>query len=299
MGVLTRPEGSEPEDFHLSRRLLGGVMFAGYALAAGPLRADPIVTDTKGLFAQAVEIPSHGVKLPGYLAMPADAKNRPVIVVISEIFGLHEHIRDLCRRLAHQGYVAIAPDLFARAGNPAAMTMEQISDIMKVVATATDKQVMGDIEATLDFLGSKPRLGQKHADFADLKRVGVTGFCWGGAVVWMALAEVSRVKSGVAWYGRLAPPAKPTEDRKWPLQVVDQLHGPVLGLYAGLDKGIPQTDVQAMRDALKAKGDTKSELITYPDAQHGFNADYRANTYNEKDAKDGWQRLLAWFAKTL
>jgi len=297
MAYLSRPEGTEPQDFHLSRRMLGGLMFAGYTLAAGPLRADPIKTDTNGLFAQAVEIPSHGVKLPGYLAMPADAKNRPVVVVVSEIFGLHEYIRDVCRRLAHQGYVAIAPDFFARAGNPAAMTMQQMQEISKIVATATDKQVMGDIEATLDFLASRPKLGQAHPDFANMKRVGATGFCWGGGVVWMAMAEVSRIKTGVAWYGRLSGPPveKRTEDRKYPLELVKQIHGPVLGLYAGLDKGIPQTDVQAMRDALKAKGDKVSELVTYGDAQHGFHADYRAATYNQKDAEDGWKRLSAWF----
>lgn len=300
MTLLTRPEGHEPQDLNLSRRGLAGLMFAGYTLAAGPLRADPIITDAHGLFTAAVEVPSHGFHMPAYLAMPTDARHRPVVLVVSEIFGLHEYIRDVCRRLAKLGYVAIAPDLFARAGNPAPMTMEQIPQIMKIVATADDAQVMGDLDATLDFLGSRPKLGQPHRDFADLKRVGVTGFCWGGGVVWMAMAEVKRVKTGVAWYGRLAAPSpRPPERRKYPLELVDQIHGPVLGLYAGQDRGIPISDVDAMRNALKAKGDHVSELIVYPDAQHGFHADYRAPTYNVADATDGWGRLTAWFAAHL
>jgi carboxymethylenebutenolidase len=296
---LTRPEGSQPQDFNVSRRGVAAVMFAGYTLAAGPLRAETITTDTNGLFTKALTIPSHGADLPGYLAMPADAHKAPVVVVISEVFGLHEYIRDVCRRLAKQGYVAIAPDFFARAGNPATLGMDQFPAIMKIVATATDKQVMGDINAALDLLASKPALGQKHRDFADMSRVGITGFCWGGGVVWMAMIEVPRIKTGVAWYGRLAPPKEPGgEDRKYPLQEPRLVHGPVLGLYAGQDKGIPVTDVDAMRAALRAKGDNKSELIEYPDAQHGFHADYRPS-YNEADAKDGWKRLTAWFDKNL
>ncbi len=296
---LTRATGSEPEDFHLSRRGVAIAMFAGYTLAAGPIRAETITTDTKGLCACAVTIPSHGFDLPGYVAMPEDARHAPVVVVVSEVFGLHEYIRDVCRRLAHQGYVAIAPDFFARAGNPAAMTMDQRAEIFKIVATATDKQVMGDINAALDFLASKPKLGQKHPDFADMNRVGVTGFCWGGGVTWMAMIEVPRIKTGVAWYGQMFPGnPRSTEDRKYPIEEVDKIHGPVLGLYAGLDKGFTPDQVEAMRKALKAKGDSKSELIEYPDAQHGFHADYRPS-YNEKDAKDGWARLLAWFDKYL
>lgn len=294
MNHLTRPEGCEPEDFHLSRRAVGAAMFAGYTLAAGPIRAATISTSAEGLFTKAVTIPSHGAELPGYLAMPADARRNPVVVVISEIFGLHEYIRDVCRRVARLGYVAIAPDFFARAGNPAAMTMQQMPNIMKIVATATDKQVMGDIEATLDFLGSRPQLGQMHRDFADLKRVGITGFCWGGGVVWMAMAEVPRIRTGVAWYGRLGRPAQSTEARKYPLELIRQIHGPVLGLYAGKDQGIPVPDVDAMRKALRAKGDKVSELIVYPDAGHGFHADYRPS-YNQADAEDGWRRLTAWF----
>ncbi|HWE44528.1 MAG TPA: dienelactone hydrolase family protein [Caulobacteraceae bacterium] len=296
---LTRADVSQPEDFHLSRRGVAALMFAGYTLAAGPIRAETITTDTKGLFASAITIPSHGFNLPGYIAMPQDARHTPVVVVISEVFGLHEYIRDVCRRLAHAGYVAIAPDFFARAGNPATLTMDQRAEIFRIVATATDKQVMGDINATLDYIASKPALGQKHPDFADMNRVGITGFCWGGGVTWMAMIEVPRIKTGVAWYGQLFPGnPRSAEDRKYPVEEVDKIHGPVLGLYAGLDKGFTPDQVEAMRKALKAKGDTRSELIEYPDAQHGFHADYRA-TYNEKDAKDGWARLLAWFDKYL
>ncbi len=297
--VLHRAEGSKPEDFNLSRRAIGLTLFAGYTLAAGPIRAETITTAAKGLCACAITIPSHGANLPGYIAMPEGARHAPVVVVISEVFGLHEYIRDVCRRLAHMGYVAVAPDFFARAGNPAAMTMDQFPEIRKIVATATDKQVMGDINATLDLLASRPAFGQKHADFADMKRVGITGFCWGGGVTWMAMIEVPRIKTGVAWYGQMYPGnPRSAEDRKYPIEEVGKIHGPVLGLYAGQDKGFPPEQVEGMRKALKAKGDKVSELIVYPDAQHGFHADYRPS-YNEKDAKDGWARLTEWFKKHL
>jgi carboxymethylenebutenolidase len=300
MSVLPRPEGLTAEDLKFSRRALGGLLFAGYALGAGPSRADTITTDTAGIFATAVEIPSGDVKLPGYVAMPENAKKRPVVLVVSEVFGLHEYIRDVCRRLAKAGYVAVAPDLFVRAGNPAPLT--DFNEIRKIVSTATDAQVMGDLKATLAWLKSNPDLGQPHEGkgrpkFADMGKVGITGFCWGGAVVWMAAAQIPQVKAGVAWYGRLAPP-KPgdflgDEHRQWPLEVVDKLHAPVLGLYASEDKGIPVSDVDAMRGAL-AKANKPGELVVYPGAQHGFHADYR-QSYNQEAAQDGWNRLLDWF----
>jgi carboxymethylenebutenolidase len=286
MQDLKRPEGSESRDFDLTRRGAAAAVLAGYAVGAGPVRADPIQTDTKGLTAERIEITApDGFRLPAYVAAPENAAHAPAILVVSEIFGLHEYIRDIARRLAKQGYIAIAPDFFARAGD--ASTIADNSALMKVVATATNAQVMGDAKAALDWV---------QAHFPGTKRFGVTGFCWGGGVTWMAVATDPRLKAGVAWYGRLVPPANMTEKREWPIDVAGRLHGPVLGLYAGKDKGITQENVEAMRAKLKAVH-SKSEIIVYPDANHGFHADYRANTYNRPDAEDGWKRLTAWFDK--
>jgi carboxymethylenebutenolidase len=307
MPTLIRPEGALPQDFHVTRRAAGGLRIAGYALGAGKVSADPIHTDTEGLVALEVRVPEAGYQMPAYLAFPAGARHRPVVVVVSEIFGLHEYIRDLCRRLAKAGYVAIAPDFYARVGDPAPEA--NFDEIRKIVATATHAQVMGDIHASLDWLASNPDVGQGHgalgglARFADVERAGITGFCWGGSTVWMALADDPRFKAGVAWYGRLAPP-KPgeflgDEKRPWPLDIASQLHGPVLGLYAGKDQGITAESIEKMKAALAAAGDRRSQIIVYPDANHGFHADYREKTYNKVDAEDGWKRLLAWFGKYL
>jgi carboxymethylenebutenolidase len=288
MTVLTRPEGPAPEDFVHSRRALGAMFFAGYALAAVSAEAAPITTDTGGLESHEVRIPlKEGTYLPAYMARPAGEGRYPIVIVVSEVFGVHEYIRDTCRRLAKLGYAAIAPAFFFRAGDPAPLT--DFEEIKKIVATATNEQVMGDIDATLDWLGEQ--------GWADRKRMAITGFCWGGAVVWMAVARFAEFKAGAAWYGRLAPP-KPGdfmggEKRQWPLEVAGELHAPVLGLYAGLDKGITAESIEQMRTALKADH-KKGEIIVYPDAQHGFHADYRP-TYNEADALDGWARMLAWF----
>jgi carboxymethylenebutenolidase len=303
MHVLKGPDGPGARDFDLTRRAAGGLLFAGYALGAGPLRAEPIHTDETGLIARMVEIPAaDGVKLPAYLAMPERARRAPVIVVISEVFGLHEYIRDVCRRLAKLGYVAIAPDLFVRAGDPSRLT--DFDEIKKIVSTATNAQVMGDVEATLDWLATEPDVGQpKGQRFADLRRVGITGFCWGGGAVWMAMAADPRFKAGVAWYGRLARPRPGEmggdEAREWPIDVAARLHGPVLGLYAGKDQGITAASIEEMRSALKAAGDRKSEILVYPEASHGFHADYRAATYDQPAAEDGWQRLTQWFDRYL
>ncbi|WAC47131.1 dienelactone hydrolase family protein [Asticcacaulis sp. SL142] len=305
---LTRPEGAEPQDFHLSRRGVAGLFFAGYALATGPVHAQAITTPTDGLFTQSLKIKtlrSEGkYEIPLYIAMPEKAKNRPVIIVVSEVFGVHDYIRDVCRRLAHKGYVAVAPDFFARKGNAAAVTdFEKIKDL---VEPATNRQVMDDMTATLNWLKTDPDLGQKRAmfgkkNFADMSRVGVTGFCWGGAVTWMAAASIPDVKAGVAWYGRLQRPPVDQflgkEDRKWPLDVVPALNKPVLGLYASDDAGIPQADVDKMNAALKA-ANKPSNIIVYPSTKHAFHADYRPS-YAEGPAKQGWEELLKWFDKYL
>jgi len=273
---LTRPEGSEPEDFEVTRRAAVGMFFAGYALAAVSAEAAPIVTPDKGLTIEEVFVPNGAPKpLPAYVARPAGGARHGAILVVNEIFGIHAYIKDICRRLAHLGYVAIAPDFFYRAGaNLPAMT--SIDEIRPIVAQATVPQVDGDVRAVTEWL--------KKQRFVKRDRIGITGFCWGGAVVWRSAMVDPDIKAGVAWYGQL----KPLIPR------AAELKAPVLGLYGALDQGIPQTDVEAMRAALKAAGKAQSDIRVYPDAQHGFHADYRAS-YNEADAKDGWARMLAFF----
>lgn len=289
---LTRPEGSEPADFNLSRRGLAGLLTAGYAAYAWSADAAPIVTDAEGLTVETVSVPENGGALPAYVARPAGSGRYAAVLVVSEVFGVHEHIRDLCRRLAKLGYVAIAPAFFVRTDpdNTLAQTQD-FNLIQKIVGAAHNEQVMGDVGATLKWLQDQP--------FVDRKRLAITGFCWGGAVVWMACARFPELKAGTAWYGRLSRPA-PTafmgdDTRAWPLDIAGQLKAPVLGLYGGKDQGIPVTDVELMRSALKTAGQSGSQLVVYPDAQHGFNADYRSS-YNEAAAKDGWTRMLAHFA---
>jgi carboxymethylenebutenolidase len=289
ISTLTRPEGSRPEDFNLSRRGIAGLMFSGYAAYALSAEAEPIHTDDVGLVTDNLVLPGDA-GLPAYVARPAGRGRYPAIIVVSEVFGVHDYIRDVCRRFAKLGYVAIAPAFFFRADpqNTLATTTD-FAVIQKIVATAHNDQVMGDVGTTLDWLQNQP--------FVDRKRLAITGFCWGGAVVWMAVDKYPTLKAGVAWYGRLAPPAPgqfmSDDHRRWPLQLAGELHTPVLGLYGGLDKGIPPTDIEAMRAALKAAGQTEDQLIVYPDAQHGFHADYRSS-YNKAAAEDGWARLLAF-----
>jgi carboxymethylenebutenolidase len=291
--TLTRPEGAMPEDFHLSRRGVAGLVFSGYAAYALSAEAQPIHTDEQDLLTDNVVIAEGGEGLPAYVARPAVRGRYPAIIVVSEVFGVHDYIRDVCRRFAKLGYVAIAPAFFFRAdpANTLATTMD-FAVIQKIVATAHNEQVMGDVGATLDWL-------QQQA-FVDKKRIAINGFCWGGAVVWMSVDRFPALKAGVSWYGRLSPPAPGSfmsdDQRQWPLQIAKTLHTPVLGLYGGKDQGIPPADIEAMRAALLAAGQTEDQLIVYPDAQHGFHADYRSS-YNKAAAEDGWARALA-FLKT-
>jgi carboxymethylenebutenolidase len=276
MEHLTRPGGSQPEDFHVTRRTAVSMFFAGYALAAVSAEAAPITTPADGLTIEEVLIPNGAPKpLPAYIARPKGGGRHAAIIVVNEIFGIHDYIKDICRRLAKLGYVAIAPDFFYRSGaNLPAMT--SIDQIRPIVMQATTDQVDGDVRATSGWL--------KGQRFVKGDRIGITGFCWGGAVVWRSAMVDPDIRAGVAWYGQL----KPLIPR------AAELKAPVLGLYGALDQGIPQTDVEAMRAALKAAGKTGSDLRVYPDAQHGFHADYRSS-YNEADAKDGLARMLAHF----
>jgi carboxymethylenebutenolidase len=226
---------------------------------------------------------------PAYLARP-DAPGRfPVVLVISEVFGVHEYIRDVCRRLARLGYVAIAPDLFVRSGDPS--KTNDFNQIRRIVGAASDKQIFNDLSGTVRFL--------KAQAFVDKSRMAVTGFCWGGAITWLICQRMPDFRVGAAWYGRLTAP-KPGEflgetNRPWPLPGVAQLRAPVIGFYAGKDQGIPLSDVEAMRSALVAARKTNSQIIVYPDSQHGFHADYRTS-YDPAAAQDAWTRMLAHFA---
>lgn len=277
---------TEPQTPKLTRRAVGGLLFSGYAAAALAQSAEPVVTPEEGLIVEVIAYPApDGFEMPAYVARPQAPGPHPVVIVVSEIFGIHAYIEDVCRRLAHAGYAAIAPAFFVRVDDPAPMT--DFARIREVVAAASHEQVMGDVGAALDWLAD--------ADWAS-DRIGVTGFCWGGAVTWMAAARFEAIDAGVAWYGRLAPPAEPDgEARPWPVDVAGELKAPVLGLYAGQDRGIALDTVEMMRAALAAGDDTGSQIVVYPEASHGFHADYRVS-YDAAAAEDGWRRLLAHFA---
>jgi carboxymethylenebutenolidase len=283
--------GLLPEDV-TRRGFIVTSLAAGFALAVQPVTAQTVITtDTQGLEAGEVKIPVSDGEIPAYRAMPEKGKNFPVALVVQEIFGVHEHIKDICRRFAKLGYMAIAPSLYARQGDVSQAKME---DIMKIVAQVPDAQVMSDLDATVAYAVKSGKGNAKH--------VGITGFCWGGRIVWLYAEHSKDLKAGVAWYGRLvaAPNSKPNPLMpKQPIELVDELKAPVLGLYGGKDQGIPVETVEQMRAALKkskSKAAQESDLVVYPDAGHGFNADYRPS-YNKEAATDGWQRLQAWFKK--
>ena len=258
----------------------------GFTLAAGPLNAQSVIrTDTEGLTAGEIMIPVDGGEVPGYRAMPAGKENVPVILVVQEIFGVHEYIKDVCRRLAKQGYMAIAPELYARQGDPSKYT-EIPKLFSEIVSKVPDSQVMSDLDASVKWAGSN---GGNTQD------IGITGFCWGGRIVWLYTAHNPNVKAGVAWYGRLVGDStKLTPEH--PVDIAASLNGPVLGLYGGKDAGIPADTIEAMEAQLE-KGNAAakaSKFIVYPDAPHAFHADYRPS-YREDAAKAGWKEALEWF----
>jgi len=267
-----------------SRRLFVVTSLAsGFALAVQPVSADTITTDASGLTAGEVRIPVEGGDIPGYRAMPAAGGPFPIVLVIQEIFGVHEHIKDICRRFAKLGYFAVAPALYAREGDVSQMT--DINEIIgKVVSKVPEAQVATDLDATVAWA--------KGTGKADTARLGVTGFCWGGRQVWLYAEHNANVKAAVAWYGPLQRP-KSENTPVNPVDLVKDLKVPVLGLYGAADAGIPVPQVEAMREALKAAG-RDSEIVIYPDTPHGFHADYRPS-YRPEQAKNGWKRLLAWF----
>ena len=260
---------------------------AGFALAARPVSAEPITTDTKGLTAGEVKIPVKDGTVPAYRAAPEKGGPFPTVLVVQEIFGVHEHIKDVCRRLAKVGYLAVAPELYSREGDVS--KIKEIPDIIsKVVSKVPDAQVMSDLDATVAWA--------KKDGNGDTAKLGITGFCWGGRIVWLYAAHSKDLKAGVAWYGRLSGAGKATElQPKYPIDLAGELKAPVLGLYGEKDTGIPVKDVEAMRAALK-KANKPGEIVVYPDAPHAFYADYRPS-YKKDAAEDGWKRLLEWFKK--
>ena len=265
------------------RDFVATVVGAGFALAVQPVAAQQIITtDSAGLSAGALRIASENGEIAAYRSMPAGGKSLPVVLVISEIFGVHEHIADLTRRLAKLGYLAVAPELFARQGDPRKLTnIQQI--ISEIVAKVPDAQVAADLDATLAWA---------VANGGDASRVAVTGFCWGGRQTWMYCARNPKVKAGVAWYGRIEDTVTLNQPRH-PIDIAAELKVPVLGLYGGKDQGIPLDNVEDMKQALATAGG-KSQIHVYPDAPHAFHADYRPS-YRKAEAEDGWRRMLDWF----
>jgi carboxymethylenebutenolidase len=265
------------------RSFLVGSLAAGFAMAVQPVSAQTITTDSAGLNAGEVKVPTKDGEMPAYRAMPAEGGPFPTVLVVQEIFGVHEHIKDVCRRLAKAGYIAIAPELYARQGDAS-----KISDIAKLIADIVSKvpdaQVMSDLDATVAWA--------KASGKADTGRLGVTGFCWGGRITWLYSAHNPGAKAGVAWYGPLV--GTPTDLKpKNPVDVAKDLKAPVLGLYGGADQGIPVEAVDKMREAMRA-AKKPGDIIVYPDTPHGFHADYRPS-YRKDEAEEGWQRLLSWF----
>lgn len=258
---------------------------SGFAAAALPVMAQTVVkTDADGLVVGEVTIPVGDFKMPAYRAAPAGKTGAPVVLVISEIFGVHEYIADVARRLAKQGYFAVAPELFVRQGDATAYG-EVAKLIAEVVSKVPDEQVMRDLDAAVAW---------SKAEGADTGKLGITGFCWGGRVVWLYSAHNPALKAGVAWYGRLVGASNPLQPRH-PVELAAQLHAPVLGLYGGQDTGIPLDTVEQMKTALAggSAAAKKSQFHVYPDAGHAFHADYRPS-YRQQAADDGWQRCLAW-----
>ena len=275
---------SPKTDFSRREMIAVTGLAAGFAVAVQPIAAQTAIsTDTNGLEAGEVKVRTSDGDIPAYRAKPAGNGPFPAVLVVQEIFGVHEHIKDLCRRLAKVGYMAVAPELYARQGDVSKIgDMQQI--IRDVVSKVPDRQVMSDLDATVAFA--------RDAGRGDTARLGITGFCWGGRIVWLYAAHNPNLKAGVAWYGRLVGDATATTP-KHPVQLAAELKAPVLGLYGAADQGIPVSTVDQMKQACAAANKT-CEFVVYPDTPHAFNADYRPS-YREGPAKDGWQRMLAWF----
>jgi len=267
------------------RRFVGAAVGSGFAAAVLPVSAETIRTPATGLVTGEVMIPVRGFQLPAYRAMPAGGSRLPVVLVVSEIFGVHEHIADVARRFAQRGYLAIAPELFVRQGD--AGSYGEIARLMaEVVMKTPDAEVMSDLDACVQWAQTQG---------GDTARLGVTGFCWGGRITWLYAAHNPAVKAGVAWYGRLVGAATALQPRH-PVDVAGELKAPVLGLYGSADTGIPLDTVDRMKAALAAGSPAarQSQFVVYPDAPHAFHADYRPS-FRKGPAEDGWKRCVEWF----
>ena len=277
-------QGLLPKSSWSRRGFVATSLATGFALSVQPVTAQTVIkTDSEGLTAGEVKVPTKDREIPAYRAMPDKGGPFPTVLVVHEIFGVHEHIQDLCRRLAKAGYYAISADLYARQGSPA-----KIADVQElirtIVAKVPDAEVMSDLDAAVAYA--------KTSGKADVARLAVTGFCWGGRIVWLYAAHNPALKAAAAWYGPIDRPRTELQP-KYPIDLAGDLKCPVLGLYGGADQAIPADSVDRMREACKQAGKT-CEFKVYPDTPHGFNADYRPS-YRAEAAKDGWARMLAWF----
>jgi carboxymethylenebutenolidase len=261
---------------------------AGFAAAVLPVQGQTMITtDTQGLTAGEVKIKTADGEMPAYRAAPAGKTGLATVLVVQEIFGVHEYIKDVCRRFAKAGYLAVAPELYARQGDPTRYS--DIPTLIKeVVSKVPDAQVMSDLDATAAWAG---------ANGGSAGRLGITGFCWGGRITWLYKAHNPRSRAGVAWYGRVVGDSTPNTP-KHPIDLAASIRQPVLALYGAADSGIPNETIERMMAALKSAGNTTSELVLYKDAPHAFHADYRP-TYRKEAAEDGWKRAVAWFNKHL
>lgn len=286
--MITLNEGGLSRRNALKATATGAALGGTFALSVQPVQAQTMITTpADGLTAGVVKVKTKdGKEMDAYRAMPASGQAFATILVVQEIFGVHAHIADLCRRFAKAGYYAIAPELYFRQGDPKAITDMQAL-LREIVSKVPDEQVMGDLDATVDFAKGEGK--------ADTAKLGITGFCWGGRIVWLYAAHSAALKAGVAWYGRVVGDSTPNTP-KHPVDIAKDLKAPVLGLYGGADTGIPNDTVDRMRAALKAGSPAaqKSQIDTYPDTPHAFNADYRPS-YRKEQAEDAWKKALAWF----
>ena len=265
------------------RGFVMATLAAGFALAVRPVSAETLTTDQTGLTAGEIQIQTTDGDIPAYRAKPEQGTSLPVVLVVQEIFGVHEHIKDICRRFAKLGYLAIAPELYSRQGDVSNLSDSQ-EIISQVVSRVPDAQVLNDLDATVAWA--------RESGEANVEKLGITGFCWGGRIVWLYAAHNPNLKAGVAWYGKLA--GKPSAlQPKYPIDEASTLKAPVLGLYGAEDRGIPLDTIEHMRQALQTSG-SPSQIVVYPSAPHGFHADYRPS-YRKEQAEDGWKRLQNWF----
>jgi carboxymethylenebutenolidase len=261
---------------------------AGFAASVLPVTAHSMITtDTQGLTAGEVNIPTKDGEMLAYRAAPSGKTGLATILVVQEIFGVHEHIKDVCRRFAKEGFLAVAPELFVRQGD-AAKYNDIPTLIRDVVSKVPDAQVMSDLDATAAWVS-------KNSGAAD--KLGITGFCWGGRITFLYAAHNPQVRAGVAWYGRVVGESTPNNPRH-PIDVASTIKAPILALYGGADSGIPRESIERMVAALKSAGNSRSELVLYPDAPHAFHADYRPS-YRKEAAEDGWKRAVGWFKANL